>query len=88
MLPQDGKVRVFIKAKYRGDYSAGDVIIGHPDSTGNSPNIYGFEALRISYYNGNVSQYVPPLDFIGFPPDTLFIDTVNLCPTRSRYGLF
>ncbi|HMW65624.1 MAG TPA: CARDB domain-containing protein [Chitinophagaceae bacterium] len=88
MLPQDGKVRVFIKAKYRGDNNAGGFIIGHPDSTGNSPNIYGFEALRIRYYNGNISQYVPPLDFIGFPPDTLFIDTVDLCPTSAGMAYF
>jgi len=81
-LPQDGKLKVYVKARYRGPYVDGGIIIGR---AGDNPpaNLYTWDALGVTYVNGNQSDYVPPLDAAEILSDSLYTDTLTFCSATA-----
>ena len=68
-LPVDGKLRLFMKVKYRGNSFIN--------------NIGTYEAIKITYDNGNIIDYIPSPYLTTVYPDSTFIDTLEFCPTSA-----
>lgn len=87
-LPQDGQLKVYVKAKHRGEDIDGDIIIwkqGQNDD-GNTNELYTWEALQVTYLNTNQSKYVPSTETYDLFADSLYVDTLTFCPAAGGWA--
>ncbi len=86
-LPQDGTLKVYMKARYRGPYVDGDIIIGRAGG-GDPANLYSWDALGVKYINGNISMFSPSLDATEIVSDSLYTDTLTFCSVTGGMAYF
>lgn len=68
-LPHDGKLRLFMKVKYRGNFDISNLGVN--------------EAIKVTYVNGNKTDYMPSTYLAAVYPDSTFIDTLEICPSSA-----